>query len=139
MQVGSLFLRAPSVMDSGKNDHPGFVAPLAIAGLASSRSSWACSRPVRLRLAASPAGARPLPMKTLLCAAAPPSKEEEEDVLDEKALRAAEIHEVVTGLEDFKARIIDGAFRAARPSFHGSTSLARGIFVDVEIVGCRFF
>lgn len=41
----------------------------------------------------------------------PPKKgEEEEELLDEAAMRAAEIHEVLGGLRDFKNRIIDGAF-----------------------------
>lgn len=63
-----------------------------------------------MRLAVPLGGVRYQPRKTLLCATASPSKEEEEDVLDETAMRAAEIHEVLTGLEEFKARIVDGAF-----------------------------
>ena len=35
--------------------------------------------------------------------------QEEEEQLDEVAMRAAEIHEVVNGLKEFKNRIIDGA------------------------------
>lgn len=34
--------------------------------------------------------------------------EEEEGVLDEPAMRAAEIHEVLNGLLEFKGRIVDG-------------------------------
>lgn len=33
---------------------------------------------------------------------------DEEQPLDEAAMRAAEIHEVLTGLRDFKNRIIEG-------------------------------
>jgi hypothetical protein len=33
---------------------------------------------------------------------------DDENVLDEAAMRAAEIHEVLVGLADFKARIIAG-------------------------------
>lgn len=58
-------------------------------------------------------------------------------MLDEKAMRAAEIHEVLTGLEDFKARIIDGAFRAARTPFPCSPLRVRVTCADVERVGCR--
>lgn len=36
--------------------------------------------------------------------------EEEEEQLDEAAMRAAEIHEVLIGLQDFKDRIIDGMY-----------------------------
>lgn len=35
---------------------------------------------------------------------------EDEEKLDEAAMRAAEIHEVLVGLKDFKARIIEGKF-----------------------------
>lgn len=35
---------------------------------------------------------------------------EDEEKLDEAAMRAAEIHEVLAGLQDFKSRIIDGSF-----------------------------
>ena len=49
----------------------------------------------------------------LACAQQPADKagaeEEEPEQLDENAMRAAEIHEVLTGLKDFKTRIIDGA------------------------------
>lgn len=34
--------------------------------------------------------------------------EEQEEQLDEAAMRAAEIHEVLSGLKEFKDRIIDG-------------------------------
>lgn len=36
---------------------------------------------------------------------------EDEEKLDEAAMRAAEIHEVVSGLQEFKNRIIDGSFQ----------------------------
>ena len=39
---------------------------------------------------------------------------EEEEVLDEAAMRAAEIHEVLVGLRDFKERIINGKFSIRR-------------------------
>lgn len=37
-----------------------------------------------------------------------PSASEDEEKLDETAMRAAEIHEVVSGLKEFKNRIIEG-------------------------------
>lgn len=40
----------------------------------------------------------------------PAAEEEGDDALDETAMRAAEIHEVLSGLKDFKNRIITGAF-----------------------------
>lgn len=42
------------------------------------------------------------------------SESEEGVVLDENAMRAAEIHEVLVGLEDFKARIVEDATRLAK-------------------------
>lgn len=36
---------------------------------------------------------------------------DDEEKLDEAAMRAAEIHEVLSGLKEFKGRIIDGSFR----------------------------
>lgn len=52
--------------------------------------------------------------QVVACAPAekPATDAEEESHLDEAAMRAAEIHEVLTGLKDFKNRIIDGT-----PSF----------------------
>lgn len=35
-------------------------------------------------------------------------KKEDDEVLDEAAMRAADIHEVMTGLLEFRQRIIDG-------------------------------
>lgn len=45
---------------------------------------------------------------TPTCLAADANAPEEEEVLDEAAMRAAEIHEVLSGLQDFKSRIVDG-------------------------------
>jgi hypothetical protein len=42
------------------------------------------------------------------CEVAASQPESEDESLDEAAMRAAEIHEVLQGLEDFKARIVDG-------------------------------
>ena len=44
------------------------------------------------------------------CCTTPADPASEEEVLDEAAMRAAEIHEVLTGLEEFKMRIVDGAY-----------------------------
>ncbi|KAI0561029.1 hypothetical protein FGB62_94g055 [Gracilaria domingensis] len=43
-----------------------------------------------------------------------PNASEEEEQLDENAMRAAEIHEVLKGLEDFKSRIIEDATKLAK-------------------------
>lgn len=50
---------------------------------------------------------------------------DEEAVLNEAAMRAAEIHEVLKGLEDFKARIVDGAYRSRR---HRETLSAKACY-----------
>lgn len=55
------------------------------------------------------------PRRTVtLCLAAEAKSEPEEEVLDEKAMRAAEIHEVLVGLEDFKMRIVEDATKLAK-------------------------
>jgi hypothetical protein len=113
--IGNVFHRAPSVsVGVMARGHAGrlaaFVAAAPTAALAMSTSSWTCSRSVLQRGPSSRRASSPslAPITRIRCAAPPASKENEEDVLDEIAMRAAEIHEVVTGLEEFKARIIDG-------------------------------
>lgn len=49
-----------------------------------------------------------------LCLAAEKKDKQEEEVLDEKAMRAAEIHEVLIGLQDFKERIVNDATQLAK-------------------------
>lgn len=76
-----------------------------------SSSVGSFSRPLTTRRAARPA-CRTRPVFTVVCEAAAPSPApaEDEESLDETAMRAAEIHEVLVGLEEFKGRIIDGGF-----------------------------
>lgn len=74
-------------------------------------TSWICGRPCQLRSSGLPvtgSARRSFALTVVRCAADSPAKDEEEDALDEDAMRAAEIHEVLTGLKDFKARIVDG-------------------------------
>lgn len=76
----------------------------------SSSSSWTCQRPAHSRVAPPSRSASMVPT---CCTAAATGKEEQADeVLDEAAMRAAEIHEVLDGLEGFRQRIIDGTFSA---------------------------
>jgi hypothetical protein len=49
---------------------------------------------------------------------ATPQPESGEEALDEAAMRAAEIHEVLQGLEDFKARIVDGWLNISHSSLN---------------------
>lgn len=60
------------------------------------------------------AARRRAPTLCLATPAKPKAADENEEILDEMAMRAAEIHEVLTGLEEFKMRIIDGAFPRLR-------------------------
>lgn len=80
--------------------------------LASSSSPWTCpNRPVGTL---SPAHHRAAKLRSpnafpICCNASAVGKEDPDgDVLDEKAMRAAEIHEVLDGLQEFRQRIIDG-------------------------------
>lgn len=49
-----------------------------------------------------------------MCVTTDATQSSEEEVLDEKAMRAAEIHEVLSGLEEFKSRIVEDATRLAK-------------------------
>lgn len=75
-------------------------------------SSWTCqSRPTGGLAPALRQRALQRPASTLspsCSASAPGNDTEEDDVLDVTAMRAAEIHEVLEGLEEFRQRIIDG-------------------------------
>lgn len=71
--------------------------------------SRVCSRP-----SSAMAARRRAPTLCLATPAKPKAADENEEILDEMAMRAAEIHEVLTGLEEFKMRIIDGAFPRLR-------------------------
>lgn len=76
-----------------------------------SRSPWICTRSLRPRVEARRVrGAQTRTLFQPVCEAASPVPADEEESLDETAMRAAEIHEVLTGLEEFKARIVDGGF-----------------------------
>lgn len=57
---------------------------------------------------------------------------EEGVVLDENAMRAAEIHEVLLGLEDFKARIIEDATRLAK-KVRGTSYISRILITIIFI------
>lgn len=70
---------------------------------------------------------------------------QEGEVLDEKAMRAAEIHEVLSGLEDFKSRIVEDATRLAKKvrgkfgarRVHAVGSLTRCLRSTEETTGVR--
>lgn len=75
------------------------------SGLSSKSSQWCCSRSVvqKSRIARTGNPDRKLQWRCELS-----NQAEEEEALDERAMRAAEIHEVLQGLQDFKDRIING-------------------------------
>jgi hypothetical protein len=95
-----------------------FVAVSPVGGLASSACKWTCTRPYKpiyvrrsspiFGILSNPRVVAPV----VRCVASSPANNDEEDVLDENAMRAAEIHEVLTGLEEFRARIVDGTMIA---------------------------
>lgn len=62
------------------------------------------------RLRAQPVRRTFPPHTACLAASKEPGASEEEEVLDEAAMRAAEIHEVLSGLKEFKDRIVNGTF-----------------------------
>lgn len=87
-----------------------FVSPLVVSKsrFASIARTSVCARTARLNLAPKSRTR----FATVVCASLPKEKQvsNEEEVLDETAMRAAEIHEVLIGLKDFKERIVDGKF-----------------------------
>lgn len=87
-----------------------FISPFTLTSSkfvsASNTYTSTCSRTGR------PNFARHCPSHAIAVACASPPKEtqvpDEEEKLDEAAMRAADIHEVLKGLRDFKDRIIEG-------------------------------
>lgn len=87
-----------------------FISPLALttSKFVSASNTLICSRTSRTHFA------RRCHSHEISVACASQPKEtqvpDEEEKLDEAAMRAADIHEVLQGLRDFKNRIIDGKF-----------------------------
>jgi hypothetical protein len=81
----------------------------AVSPLASSllTSTWCGRRPIRPLLLFRHRPVSISAARVVCCELANPPDSDEES-LDEAAMRAAEIHEVLQGLQDFKARIVDG-------------------------------
>lgn len=107
----------------------------------SSSSSWTCrSRPTGGLAPAHRQRALQCPASTLSpsCSASVPGNDtEEDDVLDVTAMRAAEIHEVLEGLQEFRQRIIDGICAFSRDS--KVTVFPLKVIVSDFSHACRFF
>lgn len=91
------------------------LAFLPSAAIALSRGRTASRLPTSSfvgRRVCGPVGSRRAVLRHIACVAVKKDTDavDDEEKLDEAAMRAAEIHEVLTGLRDFKNRIIDGRF-----------------------------
>jgi hypothetical protein len=87
--------------------NPMFIPVAPAKRIFSSSSPWCRARPFPRHFAPR-AEIRSFSLYQPRCEASAAAAAEDEDTLDEAAMRAAEIHEVLDGLADFKARIVAG-------------------------------